>query len=61
MILEYDNLTTIPIDLNSNQYYGVAMKKGNRTLKKAVDRIIYELHSSGEYEELFSQYLQRAK
>lgn len=41
---------------DTNESYGLAMKKGNRALVKAVDAQLADLKSSGRYDKLYDKY-----
>lgn len=47
---------TIVEEYDTDETYGLAMKKGNDTLVEAVNEQLAELRESGEYDELYDKY-----
>ncbi len=52
----YDKLTIVPMEFEI-EYYGVAVKKGNRKLLDSINKTINNLINSGEYSQLVEKYI----
>ncbi len=51
-----DKLEILPIDFPV-EYYGVAIKKGNRELISSINKTIYDIVQSGEYDNLVKEHI----
>ncbi len=56
VILEYNGIKILPLELNV-QNYGVAVKKGNTKLLNSINKTIDNLKASGEYNRLVEEYI----
>ncbi|WP_309131880.1 transporter substrate-binding domain-containing protein [Brevibacterium sp.] len=46
----------IGFDIDTGENYGIAMKKGNTAMKKAVDDTVKELKDTGKYNEIYKKW-----
>jgi len=52
---KYPNLK-VAIDGLSNEYYGIAINKDNKNLKKAIDETLKKMYKNGEYDRIYESW-----